>query len=54
MQISADHTDTLEEARSGQIVAIHGLTGVRTGDTLVTPKVVSRVFYDAGRSFLLA
>lgn len=39
MQISADHTDTLEEARSGQIVAIHGLTGVRTGDTLVIPKV---------------
>lgn len=35
MQVSADHTDTLNEAREGQIVALHGLQGVKTGDTLI-------------------
>ncbi|KAK8808250.1 hypothetical protein WA171_001471 [Blastocystis sp. BT1] len=38
MQISADHTDSLDAVRTGQIVALHGLTSVQTGDTLVTPK----------------
>lgn len=38
MQISADHTDSLNEVRKGQIVALHGLTSVQTGDTLVAPK----------------
>ena len=36
MQISADHTDTLNEAREGQIVALHGLQSVQTGDTLLS------------------
>lgn len=36
MQISADHTDTLNEAREGQIVALHGLQGVQTGDSLLS------------------
>ena len=36
MQVSADHTDTLDEAREGQIVAIHGLQGIQTGDTLIS------------------
>ena len=39
MQVSADHTDSLDEVRAGQIVALHGLTSVKTGDTLITPKV---------------
>lgn len=39
MQVSADHTDSLDEVRAGQIVALHGLSSVKTGDTLITPKV---------------
>lgn len=38
MQISADHTDSLDVVRAGQIVALHGITNVQTGDTLITPK----------------
>ena len=36
MQVSADHTDSLTEAYEGQIIALLGLTSVRTGDTLLS------------------
>ena len=38
LQISADHTETLNESREGQIVAIQGINSLQTGDTLITPK----------------
>lgn len=44
MQISADHTDSLDEVRAGQIVALYGLNSVKTGDTLITPKVIPFYF----------
>lgn len=36
MQVSADHTESLEEAYEGQIIALLGLNSVRTGDTLTS------------------
>ena len=36
MQVSADHTESLDEAYEGQIIALLGLNSVRTGDTLTS------------------
>lgn len=36
MQVSADHTESLDEAYEGQIIALLGLNAVRTGDTLTS------------------
>ena len=54
MQVSADHTDSLDEVRAGQIVALHGLTSVKTGDTLITPKVYVHSFSPRMPSFQLS
>ena len=36
MQVSADHTESLDEAYEGQIIALLGLNTVQTGDTLTS------------------
>ena len=46
LQISADHTDTLSEAREGQIVAIQGINTLQTGDTLISPKDAYPVHFE--------
>lgn len=46
LQVSADHTDTLNEAREGQIVAIQGINTLQTGDTLISPKDAYPVHFE--------
>ncbi len=38
LRLHADRTEPMEEARCGDIVAIHGLKGIVTGDTLCAPQ----------------